>query len=602
MIPQSLIEPIDYESFYASPETDEVQRFKALSTVLERLGVAEWLKGGIHSVHLIDWDWRGENRKYNHRHVPMMILTPKVFDWYREYGVFLDLDRERADRFSFARFFFELAPRRDVVVVRFDLDGEELYAIRRDSCCLNVAQKPGGPGAALAPETVEIRLNLRLAREMCRPLQGLLEAFRRKHPVRKRPGPGEIISLADSIGALGGHVSDLIRGSREAERSRDEYLSLPERPLDKMGSGFDLLIAERRSPGQESAGVTTQDMRVLLANLAVHAFLVPESLTKSLVAIVPGIAQINDGTPMVAGGFLIHYDPPKPHTDLADWLLLATAWAREKATFDLVERNRRQQLGTFIHSISNDFGGIIARVRALEPAQKSSAVAHQLEDMQGDMLAATASVRGEAKNTDHVRGCPAELLPEILNEVLSRLAGNEDVLNNLFGRHVPYESALRSIREAVDCHKLPGELEKEWFAFSRRLVREILGVLLKNALEHTPWASTPDEKVEVSFGSDGAGLYVDVANPAGAESLPHLERIASALRRKRDPDVVGRGMKTLTIRCTNERLPWPSMNVDRVIAKVALRCHLARPWDAQQVPPIDFRRRRIADLTQGGES
>ncbi|MBU0718380.1 MAG: hypothetical protein KJ749_09045, partial [Planctomycetes bacterium] len=246
MIPAHLAAPIDYEAFYSSADTDETQRFKALSVVLERLrlrrGDADWLSGAVHSVHLIDWDWRSESRKYNHRHVPMTILTSEILDWYREYGAFIQLDPERAQRFSFARFFFELAPRRDVVVVRFDLTGKQLFAITRSGTQRAAADESTDLGARFAPETVEIRLNRRHAMELCRPLGGLLAPFRERYPAAHRPGRKKIISLADTIGDLEEPVSQLMNGINAATAAREAYVRLPEHPLETLGEDANLLL------------------------------------------------------------------------------------------------------------------------------------------------------------------------------------------------------------------------------------------------------------------------------------------------------------------------------------------------------------------------
>lgn len=584
MIPASLMAPINYEAFYASTESPETQRFRALSAMIHRLQEAAWLSEGVHSVHLIDWDWRSENHKYNHRHVPMMYLSPEIYDWYREYGAFLQLAPERAQRFSFARFFFEVTPRRDIIVVRFDLTGDSLFSIRRTGRPRAAGKAELGHGASFLPDTVEIRMNISESARLCRPLAGLLDAFREKCPAPRRPALGEMISLADTISDLEEPVSHMLRQSGAAKRAGEAYVALPEKPLDQMGLGVDVLLhGAEPLDSEKPRHVTEQDVRVLLANLVVHAFLLPETLRSSHIAIVPGIAQMRDDSPMVSGGFLLHYDPPWPAAELDDWLVVATAWAREKAAFDLVERSRRQQLGRFIHNISNRFGGLIARARALQPPDKARAVAYEMEDMQGFMLAATAWVRGRAKNTDHVSGCPADALPELVEEVLASLAGSEDVLNNLFGLHVEYEAALASIRGAVDQRVMPSELHKVRMAFSRRLARELLGELIKNGLEYTPWAAA-GSRVEVSFGSDEAGLYVEVANPVAPESLPHLERISEALRRKRDPEVMGLGIKAITMLCANEGLPWPVIRIDADRPHIVLRCHLARPWDSQAAP------------------
>ena len=577
MIPALLTAPIDYEAFYASADSDEAQRFAALSTMIKRLDETEWLSGGMHSVHLIDWDWRSESRKYNHRHVPMTILTAEIFDWYREYGAFIQLDRTRADRFSFARFFFELAPRRDVVVIQFDLTGESLFKVERDGRTPAQAELTDDPGAVFTPEVITVHVNRERAVDTCRPLTSLLAAFRKQYPAAHQPKPGEIISLADTIGNLEDPISNLLASSQEAKAAADAFIRLPEQVFETMVEDPKrLLHGPDALPQERASEVTPRDVRVLLANLAVHAYLVPDSLRDSRIAIVPGIAQIEDGRPMAAGGFLLHYDENEPHAPLSDWLLVATTWAREKATFDLVERNRRQQLGKFVHNISNRFGGLIARVRALDPPAKAQAVSYEMEDMQGFMLAATSWVRGSAKNTDHVYGYASDLLAGLLDDVLVGVAGNEDVLNNYFGRHAAYEYALSSIRDAVDAQAIPDEYHAMQVSLSRRLAREVLGELIKNALEYTPWSTFPQGKIEVGFGSDRYGPYVDVTNPVDAESVPTLCRIVDALSRKRDPDVIGLGIKALTTLCGNEGLPPLKMMLDERLPSVTLRCHLAK--------------------------
>lgn len=352
MIPARLTAPIDYEQFYASADSDEAQRFAALSTVIKRLQDEHvgWLRDRIHSVHLIDWDWRSESRKYNHRHVPMTILTPEIFDWYREYGAFIQLAPARADRFSFARFFFELVSRRDVVVIRFDLNGESLFKVDRAGRRRAQAEQADDPGSAFTPETVTVHVNRPQAQKLCRPLGGLLKAFREQYPPVHRLQAGDIISLADTIGDLKEPVLSLLAASGEAKRAGDAYRNIPEQALEKLGDDPKrLLYGEDALPAELAPNVTLQDIRVLLANLAVHAYLVPDSLQDSRIAIVPGIAQIEDGKPMAAGGFLLHYEGDEPCVPLQHWLLLATTWAREKAAFDLVERNRRQQLAHIIH-------------------------------------------------------------------------------------------------------------------------------------------------------------------------------------------------------------------------------------------------------------
>ena len=602
MIPALLIAPIDYEQFYASADgDDEAQRFAALSRVIERLEDENvgWLKDGIHSVHLVDWDWRSESRKYNHRHVPMKISTPEIFDWYREYGAFLQLAPSRANRFSFARFFFEVVSRRDVVVVRFDLTGEPLFRVNREGRENTKAEQTDDPGAAFTPETATIHVNRRRALEICRPLGNLLRAFRKHYPTTHRPVG--IISLADIIDNLEEPVSSLLAASGEVKAAGDAYKALPEQPLEAMGDNPEgLLHGKDPLPAELAPSVTLQEIRVLLANITVHAYLLPETLQNSRIAIVPGVAQIEDGKPMAAGGFLLHYEGDDPCVPLQHWLLLATTWAREKAAFDLVERNRRQQLGKFVHNISNRFGGLIARVRALEPPGKSQAVAYEMEDMQGFMLAATSWVRGSARNTDHVYGYASDLLAGLLEDVLVSLAGNEDVLNNYFGRHVDYEFALSSVRDAVEERAMPEDLRTIPICLSRRLSREILGELIKNALEYTPWSAFPDGRIDVVYGSDRYGPYVDVTNPVASESLPKLVQIADALRRKRDPDVIGLGIKALTTLCGNEGLPSLRMIIDEHHLAVTLRCHLARmAGENQHSTDADWNHE---DLPDGGRT
>jgi hypothetical protein len=590
--------------FYSSPDSDEVQRFKALSVMLERLkngeGQPKWLSDEVHSVHLIDWDWRSDSRRYNHRHVPMIIRTPEVFDWYRDYGIFVHLAlEERAQRFSLARFFLELTPRRDVIIIHFDHTGKELFTISRLERMSTIGGRASDPGAAFAPDTIVIKVNRDRASELCSPLAGLLTAFRKQYPPSSRPAPEEIIKLADTIGGLEGPVSCLLAGSQEAKAAADAYMKLPEQSLETMGGGVSRLHWRDGLP-REPSPETTRDTRILLANLAVQAYVMPDSLQGSSIAIVPGIAQVEDGKPMAAGAFLLHYNPPKPTADMEDWLVVATAWAREKATFDLVERSRRQQLAGFLHNLANRFGALIARVRALEPVEKARALADEMASIEGASKDATTWVRGRAKYTDHVSCCPAEVLAEMVGEVLSSLAGNQDVLINLFDQHdVSYEIALASIREAVDLHEPPAELHNVTMAFSRRLARELLDELIKNALEYTPWSASVDARVVVSFGSDHDGLYVNLANPVTAESLRHLEGIAESLRSKRHPEVLGLGLRAITNRCENEGLPWPVIGFDQRRLRVIVRCHLARTLDAQSTP---IRRNRIVRLPPGDES
>lgn len=219
---------------------------------------------------------------------------------------------------------------------------------------------------------------------------------------------------------------------------------------------------------------------------------------------------------------------------------------------------------------------MIARVRALDPPGKAQAVAYEMEDMQGFMLAATSWVRGSAKNTDHVYGYASDLLDGLLDEVLVSLAGNEDVLNNYFGRHADYDVALSSVRDAVEERAMPEALRMMPICLSRRFAREILGELIKNALEYTPWPTFPNGTIDVAYGSDRYGPYVDVTNPVASESMPTLMQIADALRRKRDPDVIGLGIKALTTLCGNEGLPPLKMIIDEHHPAVTLRCHLAK--------------------------
>lgn len=582
MIPETLIAPIDYEAFYASGENDDVQRFRALSTMIHRLSSVGWLSNGVLSVHIFDWDWRSESNRFNHRHVPMMFLTLDIFDWYRDYGAFLQLDPQRGQQFSFARFFLELAPRRDIIEVRFDLDGDSLFSVERESSSKMNGDAEADAGRVFVPEKVKMRLNLLLARRLCDPMAEFLNAFRRECPPSKKPYTHTVISLADAIGELEEPVSRLTTTSELVRTSVEAYMSLPDQPLIKMGVGKDLLLhgpepleCERPKENIE------RGLRFLLANLAMHALVLPESMYDSAFALVPGIARVSGGTPMASGGFLLHYNTPTPAVDLEDWFYLATTWAREKATFDLVERNRRQEMVQHFHNVSNDFGHVIAGVRKLKPTYEAQALVGRLERMQTRMRAGVDVARGEPKYSRYTVNCPEEVLPSKLGEILSNIAGDKGILGNIFGEALEYDEALSRLHKMVDQQELPEAIRRERFYFSLDFVRSVLNELVLNGLLYTPWNVSTRQSVKVSIEVDYNGLYVEVTNAFSVKFLPRLEKIANSLSLNLDPDIIGYGIKHLRNSCTAMKLPQPTMRLIRKELKIVTKCYLARQWKGQ---------------------
>ena len=578
MIPYLLVAPIDYEQFYSTSETDDVQRFRALSVVIHRLKTVGWLGRDIHSINVIDWDWRTKQREYNHRHVPMLSFGPEILEWYREYGAFLHLDESRAQRFSLARFFFELSPRRDIVVITFDLSGEHLFEVAREECAkTRVADLEADRGTVFMPEILKIRMNRSLASSICAPLAGFLGLFRREHPMSQDERVGKIISLAQAIGDLKEPVSQLVSRNSVAATARDAYCRQSGQRFEDMGSGADRLMQSLDLAKQyEAKSPSEMVVRVLLANLAVQTFLLPDALQDSSIVIVPGMAQVRHSGPVVSGGLLLHCDTKQPNVDVFDWLLFATLWAREKATYDLVERNQRQEFGRMLHNISNKFGALIASVHSLSPAPKARGIANALSKIQSAARHATASVRGEAKNADHRCGVPGDFLPRMLKHAIESLAGNENVLNNLFGQAIEYQAAFDAIRDVVCCRPLPPELQHERVSFSPIFVGEVLDELVTNALEYTPWSNAPDSRVTIAFGLNGTGVYVEVTNAIGPQSVKHVESIAAMLKRRVEPEIVGIGLKRITIGCSNEGIPWPSIAIDSDKLRVRITCYLAR--------------------------
>lgn len=579
MIPSLLLAPIDYEHFYSAKVSDEIQRFKALSILLRRLEMAGWLSEGLHSINLMDWDWRTEKERYNFSHMPMWILIPEIITWYREYGAFRYIVEEHTARFSLARFFFDVAPKHDIIVISFDLSGTDFYQITLDKI-------PGAfsvdlqndSGADHCSEYVHIKINHKLAVKTCEKLKGFCTVFRRFKQEPIDLAGGKIVSIAETIGGYNETMGKC--HAKFVQEVQGAYHELRQMKYEEYGTGQDFLLFRDNPFGQErNVHVEIEAFRILISNLIVQTFLMPPQLKDSAIAIIPGVAQIKGSKSIVSGGFLIHYEPRRHNVDLADWWTLATVWAREKATIDLFERNRRQRIGTVIHNLSNRFGSLIAKARKLRPSRKANNLARNLEEIQSIMISATSSIRGEDKNTEYDHVKPMDVLPKLFDEVLEYLADNKDVLNRLFGRSAPQKQALTAIRKLLTIKDFPKELDEVTVRFSRKSVSLMLGELIKNALENTPWSSCEDETVEISFDVDKQGLFVKIRNPIHQDSLPRLNEIAEDLNSRRDPSGVGLGLKSMLDQCASEGLPYPTMEIDKDKYRAIITHYLAKLTD-----------------------
>jgi hypothetical protein len=559
--------------------SDEIQRFKALSILLRRLEMVGWLSEGVHSINLMDWDWRTEKERYNFSHMPMWVLILEIITWYREYGAFRYIVEEHTAKFSLARFFFDVAPKHDIIVISFDLSGSSFYQITRESLngSLSVDLRKD-TGAGHCSEKVHLRINYEAALKLCKKFKGFFTVFRdfKQKPIDSNGG--KIISLGDTIGDYREMMAKcspkLVREIRQAHHD------LRQMKYEEYGTGQDFLLFRDNSLGQErNVHVEVEAFRILISNLIIQTFLMPPQLKNSAIAIIPGVVQIKGSKSIVSGGFLIHYEPRRHNVDLADWWTLATIWAREKATIDLFERNRRQRIGTVIHNLSNRFGSLIAKARKLRPSRKANNLAKNLEEIQSIMISATSSIRGEDKNTEYDHVKPMDGLPKLFDEVLEYLADNKDVLNRLFGRSAPQKQALTAIRKLLTIKDFPKELDEVTVRFSRKSVSLMLGELIKNALENTPWSSCEDETVEISFDVDKQGLFMKIRNPIHQDSLPRLNEIAEDLNSRRDPSGVGLGLKSMLDQCASEGLPYPTMEIDKDKYMATITHYLAKLTD-----------------------
>jgi signal transduction histidine kinase len=243
---------------------------------------------------------------------------------------------------------------------------------------------------------------------------------------------------------------------------------------------------------------------------------------------VPGIAQIEAGKPMAAGGFLLHYDGPNPHATLDEWALLAMSWAGEKATRDLAERAReltkaheqRQALAFANHVLKTPLLEAKAIADALPGnVQARAAILHVLEQL----LDLEHFVKLALRHQKEVRFVTRSI-PEFVAEVtfflerLCRIFENPEVSD--YAAMAGHVAKGRSLLEAAhDGRELPVLQDGGAVRWSRRQLFSVMDGLLTNALKYNVPGPQACLKVFLDSDHDRVFLNVSSASAIGGDSL-----------------------------------------------------------------------------------